>query len=368
MKIGILVSVVQGSRRGNEITAERWMSLLESLGHDVRIEHAISGQDTSIVDNAKLGPQQLENGREPPFGNAGPDDNTRGNENSRLDCDLLIAIHAVKCQQEIQQFKQNFPSRPVVVCLSGTDLHGVFESLESDSASSQSMALASLDASDRIILLEPQGLKKIPSRFHDKCRVIFQSAEPVQKRSLLQYATEANESFVVSVLGHLRDVKDPLRTATAARRLPANSKVLVQHVGKILEEKYRDLVEVEQNENARYKWLGLLSHDEALQVLVNSRLTVLSSIAEGAPSVISEAVVNGVPILATRIDAVIGLLGADYPGLFEVGDSDRLTELLSRSETDEIFLVELTDHLQSRQPLFSPGGEKDAWAQLLAEL
>jgi len=54
---------------------------------------------------------------------------------------------------------------------------------------------------------------------------------------------------------------------------------------------------------------------------------------EGGANVISEAVVAGVPILASNISGSVGLLGRDYPGYFSVGNTDQLRELLLRAES-----------------------------------
>jgi glycosyltransferase involved in cell wall biosynthesis len=65
---------------------------------------------------------------------------------------------------------------------------------------------------------------------------------------------------------------------------------------------------------------------------------VLSSLSEGGANVMSEAVAARVPVLATRIDGSIGLLGRDYPAYFPVGDTEALARLLNRIETDAAFL------------------------------
>ena len=66
---------------------------------------------------------------------------------------------------------------------------------------------------------------------------------------------------------------------------------------------------------------------------------VLSSRSEGGANVISEAIVAGVPILASRMDGNVGLLGADYPGYFPVGDTQALARLLWRIEADAPFVA-----------------------------
>ena len=54
---------------------------------------------------------------------------------------------------------------------------------------------------------------------------------------------------------------------------------------------------------------------------------------------ISEAAVAGVPVLASRMDGNVGLLGADYPGYFPVGDTEALARLLERLEREPRFVA-----------------------------
>ena len=95
---------------------------------------------------------------------------------------------------------------------------------------------------------------------------------------------------------------------------------------------------------------------------------VLSSLSEGGANVISEAIVVGVPILASRMDGNVGLLGADYPGYFPVGDTIALARLLQRIEGDRRFVAMLRRRITRRAPLFRPEREIAAWRRLLAEL
>jgi glycosyltransferase involved in cell wall biosynthesis len=95
---------------------------------------------------------------------------------------------------------------------------------------------------------------------------------------------------------------------------------------------------------------------------------VLSSLSEGGANVISEAIVAGVPILASRMDGNVGLLGADYPGYFPVGDTKALARLLQRIEGDRRFVAALRRAIARRAPLFRPQREIAAWRRLLAEL
>ena len=320
MRILIIAPVPRGSTRGNRITADRWQSLLRQLGHDVEIA----------------------------------EDYQPGN-----DVDCLIALHARHSHPSIVRFRQEKPAAPVIVCLTGTDLHVDFDPQNRRSNDSQKSAnyLAveqSLDAADQIVFLEPEGQKKLNHRWQDKCHVILQSAEPVHPDP------PASDCFLVTVVGHLRPIKDPFRTAEAARLLPDDSRIRVLHIGKALSDAMRRQAETETRNNPRYQWIGPVTHGQALQKLAGSHLTVLSSINEGAPSVISEAVVNRVPVLASRIDASIGLLGPNYPGLFEVGDTQQLAELMLRAESNSDFLRKLEAAVEKLIPRFSKSRELDA--------
>jgi glycosyltransferase involved in cell wall biosynthesis len=95
---------------------------------------------------------------------------------------------------------------------------------------------------------------------------------------------------------------------------------------------------------------------------------VISSIMEGGANVVSEAVVAGLPVLASAIPGNIGLLGEDYPGYFPVKDERALAGLLWKAESDASFLALLKRHCLWRAPLFSPARETEAWRRLMLKL
>ena len=51
---------------------------------------------------------------------------------------------------------------------------------------------------------------------------------------------------------------------------------------------------------------------------------------EGGANVVIEAVRSQVPVLASRIDGNVGLLGRDYDGYFPLGDAAALAALMQR--------------------------------------
>jgi glycosyltransferase involved in cell wall biosynthesis len=172
----------------------------------------------------------------------------------------------------------------------------------------------------------------------------------------------------VCVLGHLRPVKDPFRTALAARLVPAASRLRVLHLGAALSPEMAAQARAEAAENPRYRWLGEVSRGRALRLLGRCRLLVLTSEMEGGANAISEALAVSVPVLSSHIAGSVGLLGAEYPGYFPVGDTAALAKLLERAESDATFHLELQQWCKRLRPLVDPARERQSWADLLAEL
>jgi putative glycosyltransferase (TIGR04348 family) len=318
VKIFIATPQPPGSTLGNAITANRWAKILRQLGHEVT-----------------LAMQWV-----------------RGSEK----CDVLIALHARRSYPSIQQFRQADPVRPLIVVLTGTDLYGDLPAGDLD-------ALESLDLATRIIVLQEGACEELPEKVRSRIAVIYQSAvAPSNPRQ------PQEDCFEVCVLSHLRDVKDPLRAAHAARRLHSESRVRILHAGRALSSDWEAKAREEEEINLRYQWLGDRPHDEAMQLLSGSRLLVLSSLMEGGASVIAEAVVCGVPVLCSKIRGNIGMLGPDYPGYFPPGDHAELRELLRRAETERRFLEALRNGVLALQSRFAPEAERASWSQLLAGL
>jgi glycosyltransferase involved in cell wall biosynthesis len=103
--------------------------------------------------------------------------------------------------------------------------------------------------------------------------------------------------------------------------------------------------------------------------MASSHLLAVTSRYEGGANVVSEALASRVPVVSSRIDGSVGLLGADYPGYFEPGDAGGLADLLWRLERNsDGALDDLRAHLQELRPLVDPARERQAWEELLAEI
>ena len=268
----------------------------------------------------------------------------------------MIAVHAWRSAPAIARFKARHPTHPVIVQLSGTD---IYQYLASDPAPTlRSMALA-----DRLVALNDLAWRAIPKRLRARLSVIHQSA-----RKPAQPCRPSPRTVVVSVIGHLRDVKDPLRAAEPVRLLPAASRVRIEQLGRAYSEEWARRARAEMAANPRYRWCGDVPSAAVRRLLARSHAMVISSQSEGGANVISEAAVAGVPVLASRIDGNVGLLGADYPGYFPVGDTEALARLLARLENEPGFAASLRRALAKRAPLFGRAREIAAWKRLLAGL
>jgi glycosyltransferase involved in cell wall biosynthesis len=103
-------------------------------------------------------------------------------------------------------------------------------------------------------------------------------------------------------------------------------------------------------------------------MLARSRVMVISSIMEGGANVVCEALANRVPVLASRIDGNIGMLGPRYPGYFGVGDERGLARLMLRMENDPAFYQRLAAACAARRGLVEARHERGALRKLIAEL
>lgn len=315
LNILIVTPAPRWSRKGNRITALRWAVRLRQLGHFVRVR-----------EDYESGPW-----------------------------DLLVALHARKSHPAMSRFRTHHPNQPIVLGLTGTDLY--------DDIHHSAEARQSLEWAKTLVVLQAKAIEALPPEHRPKGRVIYQSVQPLHFP-----VARKSDCFEVCVVGHLREVKDPLLTAKAVRLLPAESRIKVAHYGGALEPEWADAARREESQNPRYHWYGELSRRETLRRIAESHLLSLTSRLEGGANVVGEAIVCGTPVISTCIDGSIGILGDDYPGYFPVGDVQALAQMLWRAETDKSFYRTLLAQCQAKKPLFTPDRERDAWRSLIAEL
>jgi putative glycosyltransferase (TIGR04348 family) len=326
MRISISTPLRPHISSGNAVTAERWSRRLGEMGHEVEVSTYSSPDDPALLA-------------------------------AQPAADVAIVLHATRGAHLVASLIEELPDRPVIVVLTGTDL---YRDLPEDP-----LARATIDTATRIAVLQPAARNRVAAidrGLAAKTYVVHQSVDDPPSR------VEASDDFIVAVLAHLRDVKDPLLAARAARRLPADSRIRIVHAGGASLDSWAGSARAEQAGNDRYEWRGEVDRAAAMRLLAESSALAVTSVSEGGANVVTEALAVGLPVVGTDIDGNRGLLGDDYPGLVPVGDADALADVLRRLEIDAAFRTGLQTRIDERRELASPAHERRELSELLASL
>ena len=273
------------------------------------------------------------------------------------DEDLMIALHARRSAASVQAWHAARRG-PIVLVLTGTDL---YRDIQHDPAAQQSLALA-----DWLVVLNELGLKSLPAALRHKASVCLQSTPQRQTQA------KTTRHLRALMVGHLREEKSPQTYFEAARLLAARPDILFDHIGSGLDPALADearwLMRGHPHSSPHYRWLGGLPHKATRARIQAAHVLVHASRMEGGAHVVTEAITSGTPVLASRIDGNLGLLGADYSGTFDWGDAEGLAGLLRRCRDDAAMLPALQAQCAARAPLFLPDRERQSLLALLAHL
>lgn len=265
----------------------------------------------------------------------------------------MVALHAHRSADSISRFRQAHQNRPLALVLTGTDLYG---NLASDAAAQHSLRCAS-----HIVVLQQEAIHMLSAADQAKTRVIVQSAPRVSCVEAAAYPCD----FVA--VGHLRSEKDPLTLMLAARHLRGTG-IRIVHIGNALDAALGAGARQTMEECPDYRWLGGLPQTDARQWMACARALVHMSRLEGGANVVIEAVRALVPVLASRIDGNVGLLGRDYDGYFDAGNASALAGLMRRAHEDPCLLSRLKAQCAEREPLFDTKSEAKAVQRLLSDM
>lgn len=282
--------------------------------------------------------------------------------------DVMLALHAKRSAGSIGLWAEskgcttNAPGLGVV--LTGTDL---YRDIHSDP-----LAQRSLEMAQKLVVLQELGVQSLEPAHRGKAQCIFQSAS---KRQALVKPTRHLRALMV---GHLRDEKSPQTLFAAARLLKAYPGIFIDHIGEPLDAELAEQARATAQACHNYRWLGGLPHEATRRRIQAAHLLIHASKMEGGAHVVMEAVCSGTPVLASKIDGNVGMLGGDYPGYFELEDAAGLADLLVRIRRDQscdqaratpdashFLITELQAHCAKRAPLFSPAAEQAALITLV---
>ena len=272
--------------------------------------------------------------------------------------DGLLALHARRSAASVAAWASKRPGWPLALALTGTDL---YRDIQSDASAQRSLASA-----QRLIVLQDQGPLALPAPLRERCRVVLQSST---RRQTLEKSGAQLRALMV---GHLREEKSPQTLFDAARALRPEEGILLDHIGRALDPLLDRAARNTMAACPHYRWLGGLPHDATRQRIQRAHVLVHPSRMEGGAHVIMEAALSGTPVLASRVPGNVGMLGADYAGYFEPGDTAGLVRLLRASRKDMGrpggLLGRLQSQCEARAALFEPAAEKAALLQALSGL
>jgi putative glycosyltransferase (TIGR04348 family) len=263
--------------------------------------------------------------------------------------DALVALHARRSAAAIVAWAaaraggRLAPGAPLVVALTGTDL---YRDIDSDADAQRSLALA-----DALIVLNRLGACRLDVVARMKCHIVLQSCGA---RRALPKPTGHLRALMVS---HLRDEKDPRTGFSAARLLAHRTDIHLDHIGRALDPALGAEAVALQAQHPRYRWLGGLDHADTRRRIQAAHVLVHPSRMEGGAHVVIEALRSGTPVLASRIDGNVGLLGEDWDGYFPPGDPAALARLLERTRDDADMLLALQRQVDALRDTFAPEAE-----------
>lgn len=126
MDIILISPAAVQSSNGNFTTANRWKIILQKLGHQVELKQTYTGGEY----------------------------------------DLMLALHAWRSADAIQLYKKQYPNRPLIVSLTGTDAYRFIHT-------HSQQTLTSIELADRVVGLHELIANTLPQQHKHKCHVIY---------------------------------------------------------------------------------------------------------------------------------------------------------------------------------------------------
>lgn len=329
-QVVIVSPALADANNGNWQTAMRWQKFLQTptAGHP--------GFQTRIVTQWPDGPAAAQDS-------------------------AMVALHARRSAASIMAWAQSRgdvrtmqPVPGLAVVLTGTDL---YRDIQTDAQAQRSLQWA-----QRLVVLQDLGLPRLPEALQPRTHVIFQST------SARQSLPKSARFLKAVMVGHLREEKSPQTLFAAARLLEPQEAIHIDHIGAPLDVALAALAQATAAACPGYRWLGALPHEATRRLIQRAHVLVHTSRMEGGAHVVMEAVRCGTPVLASRIDGNVGMLGSDYAGYFDWDNAHQLVDLLRRCHQEPAFLAQLQAQCAARAPLFAPQAERLAVQQLVTEL
>lgn len=267
---------------------------------------------------------------------------------------MMIALHARRSAASIEAWHAAHPNRPLALVLTGTDL---YRDINTDAQARHSLTLA-----DALVVLNERGADQLPETLRGKAHVVLQSC------TARQPMTRTPRHLRALMVGHLREEKDPWTYWRAAERLAARTDIRLDHIGDALDPGLGAEATALAARLPRFQWLRGLPHAAVRRRIQAAHVLVHASRMEGGAHVVIEALRSGTPVIASRIDGNLGLLGDDWPATFEVGDDAALATLIERVRDEPAMLADLQRRAAELAPRFAPEAERESLMRIVRGL
>lgn len=266
--------------------------------------------------------------------------------------DAMIALHATKTLSASKRFKVNSSNGKLIIYLTGTDLYK--EQNNNNPEFKEALILA-----DALVVSQRASLASIPTEFQDKSHFVPASVllPPLKKVPPPPHPS-------LALIGHLRPVKNPFLMNLALEQL-GELELDAFTLGAALEPSMLADVETWQQADSRFHWLNDVPYPEALSWIEQVDFTLNTSHSEGGSNAVAESIALGTPVLASKIEGNVGMLGDNYLGYFEANNANSLATLIHRAVTDHSFHQKLLRQIANLQENFLPEKETAGWLKLL---
>ncbi len=255
--------------------------------------------------------------------------------------------------------------RPHLSCVVGNDIKKYLFSPEKSF-----LCKSALDNSDRVVFLshDLMELAHAVTAVKEKGSVILNSVQPSEEK---WKGPSADHTFTIGCAGIFKHAKGLPYLLKALARLRLTGQATLELAGETRDEEipirefWLDRVSVRD----AVRLLGVVPHDRLPAWLSGLDAFVLPSVSEGCPNVLMEAMAVGLPCVASQVGATEILVEDGLSGLLvPYGDSDSLTEALSRLRANPELAVSLGRAARERMRLFSTELERREWTAVLSEL
>ncbi len=299
--------------------------------------------------------------------------------------DVALVLHARRSWTAAQTLAK--AGRPFAVVLTGTDLYA---DLQLPGTQAYRECCQTIESARLVVGLQSRAMERLleilPETLH-KRRVIPQTVAPL---SPSDWARPFDDQAPVGfqgfqgfqglqwlISGHVRSEKDPLtglagfRRAFPDGRLATGAATSLTHVGGARDPLAVEALvhEAQRAPAGHIRLLGARPHHEAVGLMQSHHCLIQPSRMEGGALVVSEAAAHRLPILASRVDGHLGLLGEDYPGYFEAGQPDDLAKRMRQFANDAGYRAALLDALVTNTPaLLQPQLEQTQLKSLIERL